>query len=1029
VAALLVCTSLLPFMVGSAHAQYMYLDANRNGVHDAGDRLCQSGIDSIDIWIDTGANRDGSPTECVTGHTTLAFNSYEFTLQTVNGTVAWGTYTNAMTGMTLRLVSPPGVCSDSYHDGFIGITANVQGRYRLGTLEVTVTSGTPSIEIVSTADCGRGATTSFGTICQADDEYSHTYVLGRQWHDTDGVGPPLPGVHPPTVTAPASVIAYEGAGISMTATASDADAGDTLTILESGMPQSLSFVSTPRPSPATATISGVLGHLDAGTYNILWTVNDGTCGPATTVTTELTVLSADLAADPLDPRTTRASVTSDGSQVNQPSLNASISADGNFVAFQSAAPDLVSGDTNGLTDVFVHDLRTGATDRISVDSAGNQGNGPSYAPSISSDGRYVAFLSDASNLVSGDTNGATDCFLHDRLTGITELVSLTTSGSESNGPSQSCSVSADGGRVAFCSVATNLVPGDANLAADVFVRDRVAWTTTRVSVTTGGGEANGPSCLNSASAISADGNDVVFESTASNLVANDTNGQGDVFLRDLDSGTTELVSVASGGGAGNGASQWPAISGDGRYVAFSSLASDLIAGDLNGTWDVFVRDRTGARTERVSVGVGGQEADGNSGDPAISSDGRYVGFFSQATNLVSDDTNGYGDLFVHDRTLARTERISVDTPGFQVPGPDQNVGPSSMSASGRRVAFQHVSAGLVGDDTNGLSDVFVRDRGAIGDGVPDLVAYWRLNGTGGETVETSTLFPTGSVTFPAGKLNAAANLLGGWFDSPALPSYSLAWTGLTAECWARLNSFQGGTVLLRAGSPTTANETMWMLSTVNVGNPDAHVGFAVKDSGVVVLSVISHTPITDGQWHHVAVAYGHGRTDLYIDGIADTTVIDTVQADVTGGLVTLGAGLGGSGALNGQVDEVRIWDVERTSSQIQAGMNGEILAPTGVTRGPSPVPSVRLYQNAPNPFNPSTRIRYELSRAGPARLRVYDVRGRLVATLVDEVLQAGPHSVTWLGRDGSGRVAASGVYFYKLEAEGASLSMKMVLLK
>jgi Tol biopolymer transport system component len=263
----------------------------------------------------------------------------------------------------------------------------------------------------------------------------------------------------------------------------------------------------------------------------------------------------------------------------------SISADGRYVAFHSDASNLVPGDTNGTWDIFVHDRLTGQTTRVSVASDGTQGNNGSGDPSISADGRYVAFTSEASNLVPGDTNGTWDIFVHDRVTGQTTRVSVASDGSEGYGSSFSSSISADGRYVAFSSWASNLVPGDTNGWADVFVHDRVTGQTTRVSVASDGTEGNHVSLLPS---ISADGRYVAFSSWASNLVPGDTNEVQDIFVHDRLTGQTSRVSVASGGTEGNGASEFPSISADGRYVAFYSAASNLVPGDTNGTWDIFV---------------------------------------------------------------------------------------------------------------------------------------------------------------------------------------------------------------------------------------------------------------------------------------------------------------------------------------------------------------------------------------------------------------------------------------------------------
>src|SRR5438093_412858 len=293
--------------------------------------------------------------------------------------------------------------------------------------------------------------------------------------------------------------------------------------------------------------------------------------------------------------TERVSVASDGTtEGNDASLGSALSADGRFVAFDSAATDLVAGDTNGVSDVFVHDRQTGTTERVSITSDGTQGNGKSgllsfaFPPALSADGRFVAFVSFATNLVAGDTNGATDVFVHDRQTGTTERVSVASDGTQGNAASAGAALSADGRFVAFHSTATNLVAGDTNGKTDVFVHDRQTGITERVSVASDGTQGNNAS---SYPALSADGRFVAFDSDATDLVAGDTNGTNDVFVHDGQTGTTERVSVASDGTQGNGPSSGAALSADGGLVAFHGTATNLVAGDTNGTYDVFVHDR------------------------------------------------------------------------------------------------------------------------------------------------------------------------------------------------------------------------------------------------------------------------------------------------------------------------------------------------------------------------------------------------------------------------------------------------------
>ncbi|MBT7915003.1 calcium-binding protein, partial [Candidatus Bathyarchaeota archaeon] len=334
----------------------------------------------------------------------------------------------------------------------------------------------------------------------------------------------------------------------------------------------------------------------------------------------------------------RVSVDSTGTEGDNSSNNPSTSNNGRYIAFESTASNLVAGDTNGNRDVFVHDRDTNTTTRVSVGPSGTEGNSDSYDPSISSDGRYVAFESEASNLVALDTNGELDIFVHDRITHTTTRVSVDSTGAEGDDESLDPSISGDGRYVAFVSSASNLVALDTNGADDIFVHNRDTNTTTRVSVGPSGTEGNSDSYDPS---ISSDGRYVAFDSGASNLVAGDTNGQGDIFVHDRDTDTTTRVSIHTNGTTeGNNYSYTSSISSDGRYVAFVSVASNLVAGDTNGSRDIFVHDRDTNTTTRVSIDSTGTEGDRNSYDPSISSDGRYIAFYSYASNLVAGDTNG-----------------------------------------------------------------------------------------------------------------------------------------------------------------------------------------------------------------------------------------------------------------------------------------------------------------------------------------------------------------------------------------------------
>jgi Tol biopolymer transport system component len=412
-------------------------------------------------------------------------------------------------------------------------------------------------------------------------------------------------------------------------------------------------------------------------------------------------------------KTTRVSVNSAGESGNPCSgcssnLPISISATGRFVAFSDNAPNLVKDKRSYFYDVYVRDRVRGQTTRVSVNSAGAEGNDDSFFPSISANGRFVAFASLASNLVGGDTNHRFDVFVRDLKRGKTTRVSVNSAGAEANDGSIWLPAISDNGRVvAFFSRSTNLVPNDHNGIADFFVRDLKRGQTTRVSVSSTGAEQTpGPGAeeLGIVPALSHNGRFVAFFSASTNLVEGDRNNTDDIFVRDRKLGETTRVSVSSPGEEGNGGSLFfPSISANGRFVAFTSYASNLVAGDRNHAEDVFVRDRKRGVTTRI------RESDVNrglySGIPSISDNGRFVAFESPASDLVKGDRNDAVDVFLHDGKRGRTTLLSVSSEGKQ--GNSESSFPA-ISANGRFVAFSSLASTLVGGDRHNTADTFVR---------------------------------------------------------------------------------------------------------------------------------------------------------------------------------------------------------------------------------------------------------------------------------------------------------------------------------
>lgn len=423
----------------------------------------------------------------------------------------------------------------------------------------------------------------------------------------------------------------------------------------------------------------------------------------------------------------RVSVDSSGQQssgtsggFNTSARTLAISHDHRYVVFESDAEDLVTGDANRFTDLYVRDRLAGTTQLLAIALGGGAGRLQTLQPAISADGRFVAFVSGSDDLVIGDANNRSDLFLCDRdpdgngdftdQPARLERLTMGHDGSESNGGASAPSISADGMRITFTSDSTNLVADDANGWPDIFLHDRASGITSRVSVDAAGGDGNGPS---DGGSLSSDGLVCAFLSSATDLVGGDTNGFGDIFVRDLVAGTTTLASRAADGGPTDFTSLFAALSADGRYVSFASGATNVIAGDANAAWDVFRHDRATGETLRASIASNGSAADLDSGRHAwtsISGDGQRVCFLSTARNLApnpSSPTNLDEDVFVHDFTTGETLVASSDLVGVSV---NDRSTVATLSHDGSQVAFVSHAATLVDGDTNNAKDVFVFDR-------------------------------------------------------------------------------------------------------------------------------------------------------------------------------------------------------------------------------------------------------------------------------------------------------------------------------
>lgn len=409
--------------------------------------------------------------------------------------------------------------------------------------------------------------------------------------------------------------------------------------------------------------------------------------------------------------TVRVSVSTAALPANGPSTGSAISADGRYVAFVSAAANLVPKDTNRAADVFLRDRTRNRTIRVSVGPRGAQADAASAGVTMSADGRWIAYSSAASNLVAGDTNRFADVFLYDRDKRTTSRVSVSRTGLQGNGGSAFPAISPDGGWIAFHSGSTNLIAHDTNRVVDVYLHGRKDGSTRRVSVGKDGLEANGAS-INAA--VSSGGRYVAFQSGASNLIAKDTNKVNDVFVRDTKTKTTKRVSTAGDHRAqftvGSGG---PALSDDGRYVAFHTSVAGASVPRNKAYGQIYLHDRNTGRTRLVSTPVSGGFATATNSAPSISHDGRRVAYTS-ASALAA--TVRDSEVFVRDMPSGKVVRIGLTLEGARARGRTLD---GAISGDGKHVVFESVAWDLVAGDLNGVADTFVRDLRDFGaDAIP-----------------------------------------------------------------------------------------------------------------------------------------------------------------------------------------------------------------------------------------------------------------------------------------------------------------------
>gem|GEM_PF-961074 len=407
----------------------------------------------------------------------------------------------------------------------------------------------------------------------------------------------------------------------------------------------------------------------------------------------------------------------DGSVLSGGSDSADVSDDGRYVVYASDAANLTAGDTNGFSDIFLYDRVTEETRLISRGPGGAQADGQSLAPVISGDGRWIAFSSEASNLVVGDMNGVSDIFLYDRsldgqsefdAPGNTALTRISLSSGEPDGDSHAPAINADGSIVAFGSEAANLLAEDADTNGDIYVYDRPHGTLTLASVSTDGVKSDG---FSGAPSISADGKRVVFESYASNW--DDTGHSSDVYIRDLDAGTTRLLSAIADDGPAKARAEHAVISGNGQLVVYSFMTG-------SGKWQLYYFDLSQDRLFPVEAKPDGLTGDPDRISPSVSADGSFIVYLTDISELVSsagvgETGAGRNGVVVYDRAGETARVIGLSYRNEY--GNGHTVDPI-ISGNGGWIVFQSAANNLVAGDRGATADIFLAAHAGQVDDIP-----------------------------------------------------------------------------------------------------------------------------------------------------------------------------------------------------------------------------------------------------------------------------------------------------------------------
>ncbi len=516
----------------------------------------------------------------------------------------------------------------------------------------------------------------------------------------------------------------------------------------------------------------------------------------------------------------RVSIADNEAEGNDEAVRAAVSNAGRYVVFHSIANNLVVNDSNSETDVFVRDTQSGTTERVSLSSAGVEGNGDSTNGDISGDGRYVVFESFATNLDPADTDITRDIYLYDRVSDSLTLVSKNLTGGSASGDAKGAVITPDGQFVVYVSNAADIIAGDTNSKYDCFVYDVASGTVNRILTSTG--VEFDDDCI--AADIAGGTPLLAFESDATNVVPNDHNNKGDIFVVSIFNTGHARVSVDSSGNEGNDFANSPSISRNGEFVAFFSQASNLVPGDTNGIGDIYFHETQTGTTTRVSVGSGGIQANNTSTNPSISGGGRYISFMSFATNLVSGDTNGFVDIFVHDTQTLTTERLSTTSQNIQ--GNNLSYYPS-ISGNGEVVVFESLATNLVSGDTNGECDVF---KVTIGNFPPTPTP----SATGTMTVTpTLTRTPTRTPT-------ATTTAIPPTPTATTSPTATPTKTSVPPTATVTLTATPTGTLI----PPTpTMKLTFTATPTATVALPSQTATPTVMPTGTGIVSTVTATPV------------------------------------------------------------------------------------------------------------------------------------------------------------------------------------------